>query len=351
MRDIGDLEPEMRGMLFDGGQDSTLKAAETYLNSVPPNFNPSGTSAAESYQRLIGIKGLNEALAAWASLPIDAVQKARLSASVRSADDVHALVSMEKAAAKTLKKITSSSKAIFSDQVVGFTASKAAEMMISHEKPEKQIERIREIANNPELMIEKMSKGVEDIHGVAPETAQALQMSAIRAVQYLASVAPETDSPYALGDKPVPSKAELNIFNERMSILKNPSVILDEMNYGSLTPEHVEIVATVYPKMYDMMRSSVMEELVNAVSKKKQIPYKKKNMISLLLNQDMDSSIMAQNVLQNQMLMNKSQQESDAKDMAMGGGIKPTAKGLGNLSSGTQFMTAMQKSGQRIDRG
>jgi hypothetical protein len=53
------------------------------------------------------------------------------------------------------------------------------------------------------------------------------------------------------------------------------------------------------------------------------------------------------NILQNQMIIKKASLDNQSQNQAMAGNVKPTQKGLGNLSQNTQYMTSMQKSGQR----
>jgi hypothetical protein len=348
-----DLEPEMRSMLLDGNQQKKMQSVETYLNAFPRNFNPSGTSAAEAYQRMLG-NGIGGVVSGLGAMGMDAIQKIRLSAKVGSAEELHVLVQMENAAKRTAKKIMSGAADIFSEKSTlarptAYAASKVADSLISHEKPEDVIADIRDVANNPQTFIDKIAKSTEAIQGIAPETNQALQMAAARAVQILAATAPQTTSDYPLGENPVPSRIDLHLFSQKMHLIKNPTDILKNIKMGTLTPEHVDLVKQIYPKLFQQMQSQVLEQMTGAISKKKKVNHRTKNMLSLFLNQDLDGSISAQNIMANQEAIMRAHQNA-ANQQAMAGGMAghSTQKGLGSLTKNTQAMTPMQKSNQRI---
>lgn len=350
LKNINDLEPQMQNMLFGEGEKGTLRAADIYLKAFPPNFNPSGTSAAEAYQRWLG-GGVFDAVKAIGAMGYDAAQKARVGMAAKRVQDVHTLVGMEKAVVKSVRAIQSGAKMVFDakDRAIPFGASSLAEKMLPHDEIKKTISQIKEAANNPEYLIDRLGKNTEGLAQAAPETTQNLQATATRAVQYLAMGAPDLTSPYPLGDNPEPSPIELNVFAEKLHFLKNPNSVFKEIAGGTLVPEHIEALSMVYPSLYKNMQTAVMNHMVDAISKKKKINYRTKNMLSLFLNQDLDSSVTSDSIMKNQIAISKIQQRQQDQANQMSGAVRPSQTGLGHLNKNTQTMTPMQKSSQRIE--
>ena len=237
-----------------------------------------------------------------------------------------------------------------SRRALAFTSAQIAESLISHEKPEKLISKVYEVANNPNVFIDKMSQNTADFEQLMPETYQAMQTTALNAARYLATNAPPVEPDMPLDDMPTPSKSELNLFAEKLSLIKDPVSVLDEISFNTLTPERVEALKGIYPALYQQMQIQLIESLADAKAKKKPISYLTKNMLSLFLGQDLDSAITPQSVQQNQVIMQAATQEREMQEARMSG-VRPTVTGLGKLNLSSQNLTAMQKSSERMERG
>ena len=103
--------------------------------------------------------------------------------------------------------------------------------------------------------------------------------------------------------------------------------------------------------MFEMMQQQIVSQLTDKLAKKSPVNYKTKNILSMMLGQDLYEGIKPQDVLQNQKMMQQTSAQQTARENAMAQPIKPTQKGLDSLTMNTQYMTAMQKSTQRVQRG
>lgn len=350
---LKEIPKEIQEMLFTKEQITKMNAAFKYSESqvmtpaAVSKINPSGTEKAQAARRYFSLNPADLLKSAGQDLAAK-ITEARLAA---SAEEMHALSQVESAAIKTSKKIFDGAKDIFnriSDRKgagIGFTSK---EFSVDRSNKEKLINQVRELKVNPDKFVALLEKSTEGFYNAAPKVSAGIHSSAVNAVNYLALHAPETESQYPLGSKPVPSNYEMRIFAERLHVLDNPTSILQELRDGTLVPEHIEAVATVYPKLMQEMQTAVMDSLTDAVAKKQDISYQTKNMLSLFLNQDLDESITAQAIVSNQSAIHRAHIQ-DKMQQAQAGGVRPTQKGLGNLDMSTEKMTAMQKSAQRIN--
>lgn len=358
---VGAMEKELKNMLFSSDEQMLMREGELFLRSIPDDFNKSGTASALAYMdqnNLLNIFQPGKMRDAWTSLGKDAQSASQLRQMGITSDDLAKAHWITEKTLSTKRAISKGAKAIFEvGETIGqansrgaaFASAQIAEAIVSHEEPKKVIRNIRDIANNPEMMIERIGKGTEAISDIMPNAAQMMQASAVKAVQYLAALAPDTESAFPLGEDPEPSSRELNIFSERMNLIKKPVKVLDELRLGTLVPEHIELVSTIYPKLYQDMQKSVMEQLFEAKAKKKPISHYKKNMLSLFLNQDLDYMVTPQAILENQAAIAKSHMNQQAQQNQAAGNVKSTQTGLGKLDASTQNLTQMQKSARRID--
>lgn len=360
IKEVDGMEKELKNILFTPDQQMALKEGSVYLNSFPKKFNGSGTASAINYMgmgKLFNIFNTGDMGAAWANLAKDVYSSAKLRAAGLKTEDLAHANWLAKSIEKTNQKIVSGAKSVFKAAekgempAVGFAAEKSADKMIDHENQRKLISQINELQSNPEKFIEQLNKSTAPIFKIAPGTASAAQQSTVRAVKYLAASAPQLKSPYPLGEDFTISKADLHVFAERVYTVNNPTVIMDELRAGTIVPAHLEAVATVYPKLYQEMQQSVLTQLNNAVSKKKDIPYKTRNMLSMFLGKDLDASITPQSVLANQASLAQSQMTQGSQNQAMTGQMgKSTQKGLDHLMMSNNLRTDMQKSAQRIEK-
>jgi ubiquinone biosynthesis protein UbiJ len=114
----------------------------------------------------------------------------------------------------------------------------------------KRVSEIQKLAQNPQEFHATLERQTDDWHEHAPNTAFAVQTTSARAVSFLASKLPQHDRPGILAPKWVPTKSEVARFNRYYEAVQNPQSILKQASAGTLTPEALEAVRTVYPAMF-----------------------------------------------------------------------------------------------------
>jgi hypothetical protein len=76
-------------------------------------------------------------------------------------------------------------------------------------------------------------------------------------------------------------------FERYLRAVDDPTSILDDAEAGTLSPEGVEAVKMVYPRMYEMMQA----DLAARVENMPKVSYKRRMQISALLGQDMTGTL------------------------------------------------------------
>ena len=103
-------------------------------------------------------------------------------------------------------------------------------------------------------------------------------------------------------------------------------------------PEEMETLKVVYPQLLAEMQGSVMEELAEHMANDKHLPYQTKLGLSQFLEQNLVNSLDQKSIAMNQTTF-----QAPSAQKSEQGGIKPTAKGLANLSANEQFQTGFKK--------
>lgn len=200
---------------------------------------------------------------------------------------------------------------------------------------------VKEMASNPEKFLDVATKSTRPISSHAPNISNAMQLTAANAVSFLNSKIPSQPPKMPLSKTWMPSQTEITKFNRYYSAVNNPIEAMQKIKDGTLSKEHVEAIATVFPKMYDQMRSEILDKLTNH---KSDIPYRTRGMLSLFLQQPLEESFNPQSIIMNQSVLNGpslKNQENVATPR------KPTQKGMENLSAADRILTPMQKSNER----
>lgn len=273
---------------------------------------------------------------------------------------VQRLAKLEKIGAQTSKVISKAAKSIFNagtkvgEESAGIMGSRLAPSDITHEKAADKktkakeiIVRLQELQGDPSKMVDTLVQSTQGLSEHAPQTAEAAQQTATRATQYLASKAPQLAQVGPLQREPELSNAEVSKFERTYNLIEQPTSILDHVKMGTITPEGVEAVATVYPKLYQEITQAVTEEMTNVIAKKGKdaIPYRTKMALSVLLNQDMDTGLTQPRLLANQNALASSNAQSKADEAQQTG--RPSGKGMKALDQSGSMLTAAQKSAQR----
>lgn len=354
------LSPEVRAMMFKPEELTKLGAAKTYLESMPKSFNPSGTSAAHDMRNFFSkvvtgatagggtgamIAGPGGALVGGvlgglggASKEIirDNVMKKFIEWAVHGGDIPDAVGRM----AEIERKINKASSSV--DSLAGRLLDTGSSMVhgvantvivMSHDEKERKLEKVGNQLNtvlaDPGATVEHMAGVAESLQHVAPYTAQAIQITALRGAQFLKSKMPNTAPAGPLMPDRRPSDAELSKFFRYHAIVENPYIALKQVKDGTLTSESLEALHTVYPRLAQEMSQSVLEKLVSRGDRGRNLPYSMKVMLSKFLGNDLTGTMNPQALQAN---MAAAGAPSSRQDVQPAAGKNPSRAGAAKLT-------------------
>lgn len=112
-----------------------------------------------------------------------------------------------------------------------------------------------------------------------------------KAVSYFKTLKPIQSQESPLDEVSPPDKGEVERYHRQLDIAQNPMLIVQHMRDGTIQPQDLVTVGTIYPALHQSMINKANEALVEAKTKKKEITYKQKMGLSALLGQPLDSTM------------------------------------------------------------
>lgn len=138
------------------------------------------------------------------------------------------------------------------------------------------------------------AKPLESKGGLAslyPAQNQMLTATKGRVSQYLNSLRPQQPSKMMF-DKGYHDKAAERTYRSALSIANAPVSVLTHVKNGTLLPEHLQHLASMYPELHDHMSKKITEKLVkHQHDEEKQPSYKTQQALSLFLGAHLTSSL------------------------------------------------------------
>lgn len=362
-------QPELKEAFSsaESGVDPTLARIGNltdYMRILPdsPSVNPSGTAKtlgimekiaglsrvlkptnmiqdlAENYaknaQSAKRMATLNEVLAGKTfSAASEAAEEKQVQGSV--------LAKIERASENMAYRITKNAQEIFkkgfaaAKNSIGLVGSKLApspmhktDKRSDNQKAHDVLARINELQNDPEKMVSELEKATSALYQHAPMITQGIQSAATRGTEFLATKLPTRPPLSPLSNETYePSKTEIASFERYYNAVEDPMLPMRQVKDGSITPESVEAISAVYPKMYNQMKLAIMNEIPN-VLKKKDIPYQLKQSLSMFLGQPIDQSLTPQSVMNNQAAFTPTQNSQPQGPNKRPGAVIASAKDM-----------------------
>lgn len=210
------------------------------------------------------------------------------------------------------------------------------------EQYEAVTEQLRQLASNPEGLMDTLAEATGGVEQVSPEMASYMANAYVRGVQYLVSNLPPADAPSLFGHLQdlEPSDAEINAFVRRFEAIEDPLSIVSMAAEFSLTPEHVQAVRSVYPELYTAIQAEITNMLGNLT---KLPPYSARMMVGTLLDVPADPSLDSQFIFRlQQRYAQTGQQQQEI-------GPRQTTTGAKRLASNTY--SASQSISIRLNGG
>lgn len=181
-----------------------------------------------------------------------------------------------------------------------------ASLMPDEKDKTKLDNQLKQLAQNPE----KMTDVSGQLSHYLPDHGQAIAQTSMVAVNYLNSQRPESPkvSPMDTPNKIDPmKKAE---WNRTLGIAQQPLSILNSIKQGTLQPNDIKTLSTLYPSLYKKISSGIVSEISSRIDKSELIPYRTKMGMSLFLGQPVDSTMQPQSILAAQPFTQQPAQQS-----------------------------------------
>ncbi len=162
----------------------------------------------------------------------------------------------------------------------------APSIQMPRETVEHVMREVQHLSANSAAMVERVSRAFGSINSAAPKVATAVGSTAQRAVTFLASksprepIAPASFTPH-LSKAPRLSDTEVSTFARYLRGTLDPLSVVDDMKHGTITPESVEALRTVYPQKFVELQERVHRELSERDT---EVPYNERLLLWGLLD-------------------------------------------------------------------
>lgn len=147
--------------------------------------------------------------------------------------------------------------------------------------------------------------------GGAPKIAQGLTIGAQKALAYLQQAVPKPpapSSPFAPKIAWNPSDFEINKFAQIAQVAENPMVVLEELEQGTLTDNHIDALKNMFPNVYMAIQNKIMQ---TAAENPKPLPYQARVNLSRLAGVPLDDTLTPENILKLQSKYMREQEDQD----------------------------------------
>lgn len=156
---------------------------------------------------------------------------------------------------------------------------------------------ISELQGDGSKLLDRAVKAGSVVSQYAPQTATVLGNRLVSAVQFLDKKMPRPvrESNFQTGyEKPfVPSTIELAKFERYLHTIEAPLTVIEEVENGTITREHVEALQAVYPVLYSELRQVMYNRMRDV---KEPMEYNKVVQLSILLDLPGDDSLIGKNI-------------------------------------------------------
>jgi hypothetical protein len=312
---INEWSPELKSFAIPPEGAEKLQSIKTTLDSLPKSINPSGTARTLEtiWSKLPGGIGAMASLLSGHN-PISGYVFGTLARTMgRELPDQGKLALLKflgsegpvntlgfRSAYNYIGSAYKAAKTI--DKAVGGLFKSGGEVLENRLIPTASIQdrlnqHLLTAQNDPEQLIDTSGK----VGHYLPEHAGALGALSSRAVTYLNSLRPNTSPIDMLAADRVPTSTEEAKYTRALNIAQQPLMALSHIKSGTLLPEDLQTLNTIYPNLYNGLKDKIGQGLIDAKSHNVEIPYKTRLGLSMFLGMPVDSSIMPQNIMANTM--------------------------------------------------
>lgn len=282
IKDVFSMEPETRDILFNPKELKTLKDANTYLNSFPDAFNPSGTSHMSSFRSFYDHP---------AGALLANARDAAIHAFVTHSERLPQINSLKSTLSGFDSKVNSTIKNVLSGGAIS-AATGIAGAQLSPDQYKKVTERINQLSRDPSSLSDHIEGVINPMANVAPNISQSLAKSMAGSIQFLSSKVPQPADTLPLSRKYEPTEAQKRTFSEYYNAVDNPISALGQVKNGTLTGQTMEALQAVHPQLLQEMRQKMTAQF--KPDQVRDLPNGTKLAISKFMGQPLDENMIPQ---------------------------------------------------------
>lgn len=192
------------------------------------------------------------------------------------------------------------------------------------------VEAIKEATRDPQAVTARATRMLGDLPQHAPKVAAAAAYNVANAASYLSRTLPSPTPPsqFSFGAAPpgALSTTDLHAATSRVETIQDPTIVLDRLREGRLTPEHVEALKEGKPESFAAMQQYIRDhgaELRPSLSIQQQVA------LSMLFETPLLSAMAPENVAAFQAVFNTKPAPSSANTTPTQGGHPMNLQGAG----------------------
>lgn len=170
-----------------------------------------------------------------------------------------------------------------------------------------------------------------------PDHAMSAGATVANAIQFLNAQRPNTTPVNPLDSEKRLSASEKYKFDRSLTLAQQPLMAMEHIKKGTIVPEDVHLVKSVYPGLYNNLVAKLTDSLITAKTKGEIIPYHIRQGLSLFLGRPLDSTLTPQAIA-----MNQAKPAQPGPDQ---GGVKKGTKPLSKLP-GLYAANSMEDAGK-----
>ncbi len=159
-------------------------------------------------------------------------------------------------------------------------------LMPTADRLDKLEESIKDLAENQGKMINVAG----DLGHYMPDHAQALAQHTMNAVNALNSQRPQSVKQGPLDEDAPISSTQKSEYRQSLAIAQQPLIPLMKIQTGTLAPQDVITLKTLYPNFYNKVSQEIMDHMTKHIAKGETVPYKLRAGLSMFLAQPLDGT-------------------------------------------------------------
>lgn len=188
------------------------------------------------------------------------------------------------------------------------------------------------IEKDPGLLLNSQSDQSNYINGYSLAAGETVG----RVVQFLSQAKPKEQQLAPL-DAPIkPSKAEMEEYHQVLNIADKPLSILNKVSNFTLLPKDVMALNAMYPDLYNKLKMSLTNEMIDVHSKGELIPYKLKQSLSMFMGEPLDSTLSPAGIMGAQSSFALQKAPSPNQPAPQGGDKSKLSKSTANFRTAEQ---------------